>query len=446
MHISGATAVTLLFGAATSFNGFDKSPGRDGRDPSLLAAGGVRKASCRTFDELRHAHITDYAALFKRVELDLGPSAAPENMPTDRRIAEFGAKDPKLVELLFHYGRYLMIASSRPGSQPANLQGIWNPHVRPPWSCNWTLNINAQMNYWPAEVCDLPECHEPLLKYIGGLAQNGKKTAEIHYGCRGWTAHHNGDIWRQTAPAGDYGHGDPVWAIWPMGAAWLSRHLWEHYAFGGDEQFLRDDAYPLMKEAAYFCLDWLVENEEGRLVTVPSTSPEHKFITPDGQVSGVGMSATMDISIIRDLFSNCLAAAEILGVDGPFRKEISAVMEKLYPFQIGRRGQLAQRLGRRRCASPARLASVRRVSGTPTDRKRYARTFRCGQTIAGKEGRRRYRLEFGVEDMPVGQIQGREQGAEADRQFVAPGGRRCGRLSPRGRLSQSVRCPSPFSN
>ena len=194
----------------------------------------------------------------------MGRVKAPSDMPTDRRIAEYGSSDPGLVELLFHYGRYLMIASSRPGTQPANLQGIWNEETRAPWSSNYTLNINAEMNYWPAETCNMAEMHEPLIDFIGRLALNGKKTAETNYGARGWVAHHNSDLWAQTAPVGDYGDGDPVWAYWPMGGVWLTQHLWEHYAFSGDEAFLRETAYPIMKEAALFCLDWLIE-DQGRL-------------------------------------------------------------------------------------------------------------------------------------------------------------------------------------
>jgi alpha-L-fucosidase 2 len=342
LHVDGAETATLFVVAATSFNGFDKSPGKEGKNPSEANEERLKSAMSKTYEELRQSHIGDHRSLFDRVELALGPSLAPEQMPTDRRIAEYGAKDPGLVELLFHYGRYLMIASSRPGSQPANLQGIWNREVRPPWSSNWTLNINAEMNYWPSETCNLSECHEPLLDYIENLAQNGRKTAEINYGCRGWTAHHNGDIWCQSAPVGDYGHGDPVWALWPMGAAWLCQHLWEHYSFGKDERFLREKAYPLMKEAALFCLDWLMEDEKGHLITSPSTSPEHKFVTEDGQKAAVSSATTMDMSLIWDLFTNCIEASEILQADGEFRKELAAARERLKPLQIGRHGQLQE--------------------------------------------------------------------------------------------------------
>jgi alpha-L-fucosidase 2 len=342
LHVTAATTVTLYFSAATSFNGFDKSPAKEGKNPSITAKAFLEAAMLRSFEELRDSHIEDYTALFDRVELNLGERIAPEDLPTDQWILNYGANDPKLVELLFQYGRYLMIASSRPGSQPANLQGIWNHQVRPPWSSNFTLNINAQMNYWPVETCNLSECHQPLFDYIEELAQNGKKTASVNYGCRGWTAHHNADLWRQSAPVGDYGHGDPVWAFWPLGGAWLSQHLWEHFNFVNNEAFLREKAYPIMKEAALFCLDWLIEDGKGNLVTAPSTSPEHKFVTPEGKLASVSMASTMDISLIWDLFINCIEASEVLQIDEELRKELAAAREKLLPMQIGTNGHLQE--------------------------------------------------------------------------------------------------------
>ncbi len=333
LHIRGATSVTLLVSAATSYNG---------TDPSLRTMRDLEAARRLSYAELSNRHMQDHRSLFGRVRLHLGESPAPDDMDTDRRIEEYGAADPGLVELLFQYGRYLMIASSRPGTQPANLQGIWNQETRPPWSSNYTLNINAEMNYWPAETCNLAECHEPLLELTGRLAVNGARTASVNYHARGWTAHHNTDIWGQTAPAGDYGkHGDPVWAIWPMGGAWLCQHLWEHYAFGRDVAYLRDRAYPVMKEAALFCLDWLIEDGNGKLVTSPSTSPEHKFRTREG-LSGVSVASTMDLSIMWDLFTNCAEAASVLGEDADYAKLLLETRERLLPLQIGRHGQLQE--------------------------------------------------------------------------------------------------------
>lgn len=340
VRVEKATSVTLLLSAATSFNGFDKSPGQAGEDPVSDASRHLARGSERTYEQLLQNHTEDYRGLFDRVELRLG-SRGKEDLDTDTLLRQRGHPDPYLAELMFQYGRYLLISSSRPGTQPANLQGIWNEHLRPPWSSNYTLNINTEMNYWLAESCNLAECHTPLLDFIEDLAVNGRKTAMVNYGCRGWTAHHNSDLWRQSAPVGDYGHGDPVWASWPMGAAWLCQHLWEHYAFGGDEVFLRERAYPLMKAASEFYLDWLFEHE-GYLVTVPSTSPEHKFITPDGQKAAVSMAATMDMSLIWDLFTSCIEAGDILDTDREFRKELGSALNRLYPMQTGQHGQLQE--------------------------------------------------------------------------------------------------------
>ena len=198
------------------------------------------------------------------------------------------------------------------------------------------------MNYWPAEVCNLPECHEPLFDLIEELAQNGRRTAEINYGCRGWTAHHNTDLWRQSAPVGDFGQGDPVWALWPMAGAWLCQHLWEHYLFGGDERFLKEKAYPLMKGAALFCLDWLIPDPQGRLVTAPSTSPEHKFCVPGGGKAAVSAGATMDIALISELFANVIEAASRLGEDKELRTELAAARERLLPLGIDGEGRLKE--------------------------------------------------------------------------------------------------------
>jgi alpha-L-fucosidase 2 len=268
-------------------------------------------------------------------------------LTTDARLARFasGAPDPSLATLLYQYGRYLLISSSRPGGQPANLQGLWNDSMRPPWSSNYTLNINTEMNYWPAEVANLAECHEPLLAFIEHLAVNGAKTAAVNYGAHGWVAHHNSDIWAQTAPVGHFGEGDPKWANWSMSAGWLAQHMWEHYAFGRDAAFLRTRAWPVMKGAAEFCLDWLVDDGHGHLVTAPSTSPETDFILPDGKRASVAIGATMDLAIIRDLFANCLAAANLLGIEDNFTRSLAAAQAKLLPYKIGSRGQLQEWAG-----------------------------------------------------------------------------------------------------
>jgi alpha-L-fucosidase 2 len=344
LHVSGATEAVLILSAATSFNGFDRSPGLAGRDANEIAATFLSAAAKKPHQTLQTTHLADHRHLYRRVRLDLGdPPPGAAALPGDERLRRFGGKDPGLAELLFQFGRYLLIASSRPGSQPANLQGIWNDLVRPPWSSNYTVNINTEMNYWPAEVGNLAECHQPLLRMIGELAETGRRTAEVNYGLEGWVGHHNVDLWRQSAPPGNYGepNSDPVWAFWPMGGVWLSQHLWEHYAFGGDREYL-EQAYPVMKGAAEFCLDWLVENAEGYLLTAPSTSPEHKFVTPSGGRAAISAGSTSDMSLIWELFTNCLEASEILGTDEEFRQRISQAREKLLPLKIGSDGRLQE--------------------------------------------------------------------------------------------------------
>lgn len=338
--IQNASRVVLILTAATSFAGFERSPGLDGREPRPVAVSQANTAFQKTYQDLYNAHVKDHQALFRRVNLDLG-SAPTGELPTNERLRRYPKDpDPELEALLFQYGRYLLIASSRPGAQPANLQGIWNEMVRPPWSSNWTVNINTQMNYWPAEPANLAECHLPLLDMIRDLSVNGEKTARINYGCRGWVAHHNVDLWRQSGPVGEM-EGNPVWANWTMGGAWLCQHLWEHYAFGGDKEYLAW-AYPIMKGAAVFGLDWLIEDGKGHLVTAPSVSPENEFLTADGIHCAVSAAATMDMAILRDLFSNCIQAARVLGIDEAFVIELEQAKEKLLPYQIGSRGQLQE--------------------------------------------------------------------------------------------------------
>lgn len=347
LTVEKANAVTLLLSAGTSFNGFDQSPGRAGRDPAAVARAPLTTAEKLSFADLLARHLADHQSLFRRVTLDLGAAPEAAALTTEARLARFasGQPDPGLSTLLYQYGRYLLIACSRPGGLPANLQGLWNDSMRPPWSSNFTLNINTEMNYWPAEVANLAECHEPLLAFIGKLAVNGAKTAAVNYGAHGWVAHHNSDLWATTTPVGAFGEGDPKWASWSMSAGWLAQHLWEHYAFGRDERFLRAQAWPLMQGAAEFCLDWLVDDGHGRLVTAPSTSPEIDFTTPDGRRASVAVAATMDLAIIRDLFANCLAAARVLGINDDFTRRVAAAQAKLLPFQVGARGQLQEWAG-----------------------------------------------------------------------------------------------------
>ncbi len=344
LTVAAADAVTLLLSAGTSFNGPGKSPGHEGRDPAAEALRHLEAAGNKTYASLLARHLDDHGKLFRRVELHLGETSGVGDLTTDQRLARFaaGEADPGLTALLYQYGRYLLIASSRPGGLPANLQGIWNDSMNPPWHSGWTLNINLEMNYWPAEVANLSECHEPLLDFIQMLAVHGRKTAGVNYGAGGWVAHHNADIWGQTGPVGEYGDGDPRWANWPMGGVWLSLHLWEHYAFNDDENFLRQRGWPLMKGAAEFCLDWLIDDAHGHLVTAPSSSPEAGFVRQDGKVSFQSMASTMDMSLIWELFTACMEASRVLNSDKEFAAKLEAARAKLYPLRIGSRGQIQE--------------------------------------------------------------------------------------------------------
>ncbi|OXS54731.1 alpha-amylase [Cohnella sp. CIP 111063] len=341
--VRGATEAVLLLTAATSYNGFDRDPRLDGKDPGALCLSWLDAASKRSYDELYARHTADFSGLFDRVDWQLDAPGL-EEQPTDERIEALraGSCDPQMAVLFYQFGRYLLIASSRPGTQAATLQGIWNDMTRPPWACCYTININTQMNYWAAEANHLAECHEPLFDLIADLQVTGEQTAKIHYNCGGWVTHHSTDLWRTATPSGGPTKGPASWAFWPMGGVWLCQHLWEHYAFGGNEIFLRDRAYPIMKGAAQFCLDWLVEDGEGHLVTNPSTSPENTFIGPDGRKAAVSLGATMDLSLIRELFTHCIEAASILGIDDAFRDSLEQARSRLLPLQIGQHGQLQE--------------------------------------------------------------------------------------------------------
>jgi len=340
LEVKGADEAVLFVSAATGFNGFDRSPGREGRDADAAARGPLA-AAAKPFATLRDAHVADHTRLFGRVRLDLG--VPPADRPTDERLRAYRhGEDPALVALVFQYGRYLLVASSRPGTQPANLQGIWNEDVRPPWSSNWTININSEMNYWPSEVTNLSECHEPMLRMIGELARNGRETARINYGARGWVAHHNADLWRQTAPVGNWGQGDPKWANWPMGAVWHSMDLWEHYAFTRDAAWLRDFAWPLLRGATEFALDWLVPDGKGGLATAPSISPENEFRAPGGASAQVSASTTSDLALLRELFTNGIEASTLLDMDAGLRREMEDALARLPPYRVGARGQLQE--------------------------------------------------------------------------------------------------------
>ncbi|MGG6310663.1 glycoside hydrolase family 95 protein [Paenibacillus macerans] len=328
--VEGADAVTLLLAAGTTF----RHP-----DPELYGKRQLDELSRVPYAELLARHVADYRELYGRVGLELPESPGKSLLPTDERLERLrkGEEDHGLIATYFQFGRYLLISSSRPGSLPANLQGIWNDSFTPPWDSKFTININAQMNYWPAENCNLAECHEPLFDLIERMREPGRVTARVMYGCRGFTAHHNTDIWADTAPQDTY---LPA-SFWPMGAAWLCLHLWEHYRFSQDRYFLAR-AYGTMKEAALFLLDYLIEDEEGRLITCPSVSPENSYKLPNGETGVLCAGASMDFQIIEALFDACIRSAELIGRDEAFRGDLAAALERLPKPQIGGYGQVQE--------------------------------------------------------------------------------------------------------
>ncbi|WHT22767.1 glycoside hydrolase N-terminal domain-containing protein [Crossiella sp. CA-258035] len=331
----GPDAVTVYVATEAGYRGPDTEPERDPAECARLATARAEQARWLGWARLRAEAVAAHRELFDRVRLDLGQ--APD-LPTDERITR---ADPGLAALLFHFGRYLLITSSRPGTLPANLQGIWNPHVEPPWRGNYTLNINLPMNYWPAEVTGLPECHEPLLEFVERLATHGQLVAKALYAAPGWTAHHNSDPWCLATPVGE-GTGDPAWANWPMAGAWLCLHLWQHFEFGGDLDWLRERAWPVIRGAAEFCAAWLIEHEGG-LTTAPSTSPENHYLDAAGQPAAVGVGATMDLALTWELFRCLAAAAEALGLTGDeVVARADALLCRLPAPPLGARGQLLE--------------------------------------------------------------------------------------------------------
>ena len=325
--VRGADDATLLIAAATSYRRFDDVSA----DAAARVASTLDAADGRSLDALRAAHVRDYQQLFNRVTLDVGPSVA---VPTDERVRGFvGGRDPGLAALYFQYGRYLLIASSRPGTQPANLQGIWNESLSPPWGSKYTININTEMNYWPALSTNLAETMDPLTSMVSDLAVTGARTARDMYGAGGWVAHHNTDLWRATAPIDG-----PQWGMWPTGGAWLSVALWDRFEYTGDRAYLRT-IYPLLKGSAQFFLDTLVEEPSGRgLVTSPSLSPEN--LHPFGASLAIG--PTMDQQILRELFASVTDAARTLGVDADLQRRWTATRARLAPPRIGESGQLQE--------------------------------------------------------------------------------------------------------
>lgn len=327
VSMEGTKSLTLVHTAATDY--LPEFPDYKGRDYKALNRSTLAATEGLAYEQLLQEQQADYQALFKRVSLQLG-NMANDSLPTGQRQRAYfeGNTDPALEVLYFQYGRYLMISGSRPGTLPLNLQGKWNHSTNPPWACDYHMNINEQMLYWPAEVTNLSECHEPLLDYLGTLVEPEQVAAKAHFNTRGWVVNTMNNAFGFSAPGWDF-----PWGFYPGGTAWLCQHLWEHYAFTQDKAYLENTAYPIMKEAALFWIDYLTEDENGYLVSSPSYSPEH---------GGISTGASMDHQLAWDLLNNCIQACEILGIDEDFKNEAKAIKERIFPPKIGRWGQLQE--------------------------------------------------------------------------------------------------------
>ena len=327
INISGAQSVTLKLVAGTAYKA--NYPTYKGNDYKAQNLSRINKAKAKSFKVLKEEHIKDYQQLFNRVSLSLDATEIA-TLPTDKRLKAYeeGEEDPSLEALYFQYGRYLMISSSRPGTLPANLQGKWNDKTAPPWASDYHMNINVEMIYWPAEITNLSECHEPLINYMETLVEPGKRSASNFFNAKGWIVNTMNNPFGFTAPGWEF-----PWGFFPAGAGWLSQHAWQHYDFTQDKEYLKQQAFPVMKEAALFWLDYLIKDEQGRLVSSPSYSPEH---------GGISTGASMDLQIVWDLFTNCIAASEILGIDDNFKQQVVAAKAKLLPPQTGKWGQLQE--------------------------------------------------------------------------------------------------------
>ena len=331
IRVEKADVVTIFLTASTDYWG---------KDPSVVSAGQLENVAKQIYADIKNAHIADYQSLFSRVSIDLGAGAG-NYFTTDARITAIrnGYADPDLIELYYQFGRYLLISSSRPGDLPANLQGIWADGLRPPWSADYHININIQMNYWPSWITNLGELQEPFIDFIDAMRPSARRTAREVYGMKGIVAHYTTDVWHYTEPLGAV-----VYGMWPMGIAWSCQNIWDHFQFGGDEEYLRTKSYPIMKEAAEFCMDWLVRNPKtGLLVSGPSISPENRFKIPGGKENAaLVMGPAMDHMIIRDLLQNTIKASILLDTDKAFRNKMENTLENLTPVRIGSDGRIME--------------------------------------------------------------------------------------------------------
>ncbi|MEG0693020.1 MAG: glycoside hydrolase family 95 protein, partial [Oscillospiraceae bacterium] len=341
LHMENCDEVVLLVATSTGFLGYNQNPQTD---PLIVLNKTMHRLNLvrnKDWEEIKNAHLKEYQTLYSKVSLDLMTTPNKNSIPNRLVDLSKGKDDRGLIEILFQLGRYLLISCSREGTQPANLQGLWNEEVRPPWSSNYTLNINTQMNYWAAENCGLSECHMPLFDMLKELSITGSETAKNEYGMGGWVCHHNTDIWRQTAPVGVREENPVTYAFWPMGSVWLSTHLWEHYQFNMDKKFLSDTAFPILRGATQFMLDYLICDESGQYITSPSTSPENTFILNTNVFSAYKMS-TMDLFLLRELFAICISCCNILAIEPEFRKKCETVLAGLPSPNISSDGRLLE--------------------------------------------------------------------------------------------------------
>ena len=420
--VRGADRLTVLVAAASTFEGWSVPPGRDPR-VALRAATALLDAVA--VDKLRERHVEDHLRLYERAELQLGRSV---DLPTDERIKAVaaGGNDPDLVALMVNFGRYLLMASSRPGTQAANLQGIWNQDRRPMWASDWTNNINTQMNYWPADLTGLGECFDPLTDLLEGLAESGAQTARTLYDAPGWVSHHNADIWRATWPVGEGGD-DPVWSMCATCGVWLTAHLMEHYRFQLDVDFLRDRAYPLIAGAAEFVLSMLVEDRDGVLQFIPSTAPEHHFVLPSGEKASVDLTSTYDIWLIRELFANLAEAEGVLGLTSDLAARASGRAGAAAADPYGVRWpatRMADRLAAVRDRSPPPVAPLRALPGCRDRPDPYA-GMGCGCSCfvgAADQGRDERRVDRRVVGRALGTVVRAGEGVGRDPRLSEPVG------------------------
>lgn len=338
VEAKNCSEVTLLIYAATSYNGPDKSPSKEGKDSHKAILKTYAANKNKSYNTLLKQHIQDHQALFNRVVFTLPATEKQRAMPTDERLKHFAEQeDQELITQFFQFGRYLMIAGSRDNGQPLNLQGLWNDKVLPPWNSGYTLNINLEMNYWPAEVTNLSECHQPLFGFLDEVAKRGESLAKNMYQLDGWAIHHNVSIWREAYPS----DGFVYWFFWNMSGPWLCQHIWEHYLFTQDLAFLKR-YYPVLKGSAMFCNGWLTQNAQGEWVTPVSTSPENAFLLANGRPASVCAGSTMDLTLIRHLFDRTIKAAKLLQTDQTLCAELETKLKGLKGYQVGANGELLE--------------------------------------------------------------------------------------------------------